>query len=869
MSSFLDPVHSAKILSDIESKVGRPVESLIQDLFSGIVGADQGLIRLFRLLEHTSQPAAIISQLEQVPQCGRFLASLLSVSPQLSDVLTQNPELTDVILSPDVLAEPFDSESVIEEGRRLIQHTSSYAHQLDRLRFVKQKYILRVAVLDLAGVLPQPEIWKRLSDLAKGVLTLAMEVAWQQFRQRFGGGQECPVFVICMGKFGGKELNYSSDIDLIFVTQDDVDPEIEQKLVKYSEMLRACLADRMGRGDLYRVDLRLRPFGSQGPIMTKMSALEAYYERYSEPWEHLAMIRSEVVGGRTEDIARWAELRGRIVFGKPRGVWVLENLSSVRQRAEDLGGGLDLKRGPGGIRDVEFLVQTLQMLHGKSFPDLQGAGTVDMLALLNSHGLVPSGAAMELKDGYEFLRKLEHRCQIIDGLQTHKLPTEEWQLKVISASMGSESLLGLQTELAFHRQRIRYWYELAYETESRPQSSRTETGWLHGLPGAELFEKSLHSNATSLERVELVLRQAPALVPVLKKSVALSEQVLTGEIEEQFDSSALFSQLHANSRPEEMAELMLSAWSRTCLRWLVAKDEDLGTMLQRNIDDFLNYTVMKIPGVRSVLAYGTYASGELSPASDADIVVFAVEGDSRFGVEKELKSFVQNLSKARAAGMPLAIDFRLRPEGRDGRMAVSLTQFKKYEKESMELWERFALGRSRFLKSDPELESVVNRATYGKPLDDLELAELLKMKKRIENERVSDKIRSRHLKLGNGGLDDIVWLVQLWLMRHPFAIESRVGVGLVSRIEALVSANLLSIFEGESLREGFAFLQNLRARMFLLGIGDDVFPENPDKLNQVAETLNMKDANVLLAEYKRITLANRRMFEDNLKRMQS
>lgn len=869
MSSTFESDSSRKLIVSLNERLGRDVDSTVSDMFAGCEGADSGLTRFVRLVESVSQPNALMAQIEQVPLCGKLLASLISLSPQLADVLAQNPELAETILSPDLLMEALDLEQILSDGRTMIQHTSSYTHQLDRLRFLKQKYILRIAVLDLGDMVSQPEIWRRISVLAQAILTLANEVAWNQFCSRFNVEGECPVYVLCMGKFGGRELNYSSDIDLIFVARDDVGPESESKLPKFAELLRACLADRMGRGELYRVDLRLRPFGSQGPMITKMSALESYYQRFSEPWEHLAMIRSEFVGADAEYRKRWEDIRSQIVFGKPRGVWVLENLVSVRKRAEDQGGQMDLKKGAGGIRDVEFLVQTLQMLLGSQHSSLKGSGTLLMLEKLQELKLIPQEAAQDLAGSYEFLRKLEHRCQIIDGLQTHKLPVDAELLTRVAGSMGFESVLALQTELSFHRQRIRRWYEEAFSGLIGKSMPEPHESWLNSLEGGDRFLRSLEVNQGSRARVDKVLNISPALIPVLKKSVSLSEQIISGEIEEAFDPEALISRLNSRSKPEEISQVMQSTWARTCLRWQLSDGLNLGRLLQRNLDSFLRATLLKIEGISSVITLGSYAAGELSPASDADIVAICDEDADRSVVERELTQFGSVLSKARVMGSPLTLDFRLRPEGRSGRLAVTLSQLRKYEIEAMELWERFALVRSRVIGESEELRSFVFDATLSEPLDDSGLNELLKMKKRIENERISPKVKARHIKLGNGGLDDVVWLVQLWMMRHPFSQEGEIDCGTQARIQSLVRSQLISVVEGEELIEGYQFLLDLRARMFFLGIGDDVMPENPDKLKRVAEVSGFSEPNDLLAEYTSTTRRLRDYFENGIERMKA
>lgn len=869
MSSFSDQNAAASNISRIEARVHRPVGSLVESLFVDIPSADAGLVRLSRLLDAQAQPSTTIAQIEAAPQCGRLLARLLAMSHQLGDVLVQNPELSDVVLSPEALTQNFTLEALLAEGRHLLSLTSSYTHQLDRLRFLKQKSLLQTAALDLGDVLPQHEIWRRITLLAEATLILILESAWNHFRARHGGPEACPLAVLGMGKFGGQELNYSSDIDIVFVAEDDLPKDQEDKTRKFAELVRAGLADRMGRGDLYRTDLRLRPFGSQGPIFSRIKALEAYYQRYSEPWEHLAMIRSKLIGASPEVNDRWQKLRDQTVFQKSRGSWVLETLAEMRRRTEDLGGASDLKRGSGGIRDVEFLVQTLQMIHGAKHPTVKGAGTLGMIQALDSENLLPAGSAHELAEGYTFLRRLEHRCQIVGGLQTHTLPTEDIALSSIASSMDFSTVHALQSTLQHHREKIRHWYNLAFNpSESDLKAADDSEPWQILLSGNEHLIQAARANATSIQRLEKIWREAPALVPEVKNSITLAEQVLSGEIEEPFDPTARLKGLSYASDPATLAIAVKTGWNRACLGWILSEGESLATLLTGQTDAFVLATLAQIPSVQAVYALGSYASGELAPTSDADILVFTEDLDNRTQAESDLQAFLKTLAKAKTVGLPVDLDFRLRPEGRTGRLAVSLNQFRKYEAESMETWERFALGRSRaIVDNNPEIGQAMNFAAFGRPLDDSGLIDLIKMKRRIEGERVSPKMRTRHLKLGNGGLDDIVWLVQLWMMRHPFLHQDSPSVTTPGRIQTVVNAQILTVVEGELLVHAHKFLSELRARLYLLGSGDDVFPENPDKLETLSSAMQINGANALLKQFIETTTAVRSIFEDGLKRM--
>lgn len=854
--SYLD-----RLATKVDDRARRELEVLFRE---GHVG-DKGAARFVRFLEAVNSPSAVLGQMAAAPHCARLLLQVVTTSHQLSDMVVQNPELGQMILSPDVLTAKSPTAVLVEEGRRLLAHASNYAHQLDRIRWLKQRHLLLTAALDLGDLEPQEEIWARLSDLAEAVLILMRDVVWEKV-----GEGECPVSLLGMGKFGGRELNYSSDLDLVFIVDDGVDEEGEKRARKFAEVLRGALAERMGRGDLYRVDLRLRPFGSQGPIVSRMRTIESYYDNYAETWEHQAMIRSLVIGNE-EVQTRWADLRERVAFKEGRGSWILDSIEAMRRKVEEHADDDDLKRGPGGIRDIEFQVQALQMVHGAAHPELRAKGTLEVLRRLRKMDLIPREVAGDLKESYQFLRKLEHRCQILSGLQTHKLPSDAEGRETVAAAMGYKTVHGLLTALEHHRVRTRQWYAAAFLRGSKEGTGGggEVSAWLGAMPDGERFEDSVKRNASSLARVTTVVTQAPALVPFLRTSVSLTEQILTGEVEEAMDEVDRFGVLRPTSPAEEFARVARNGWLRSLVRWLLVPGSDLGRSLAGHTDAAVHHIFGSIEGVAGVVGLGSLASRESSPGSDADLIVFVNETAERQGVERALRDRLSYLQAAKSAGSPVAIDLRLRPEGGLGRLGVSELAFTRYDETAMEVWERFALSRSRLIFGRSWIEDRVRTAAYGRPLDDQGLADLLHIKGRIEKERVMPKIRTRHLKLGNGGLDDVVWLVQLWFMRHPWLAGETASTGTKDRLQALVRGEMLTVVEGEALRQGYGFLMELRARLFLFGIADDVLPENPDRLEKLGAVMGLGDANGVLKAYGEVAGRVRGIYDEGIERLRA
>src|SRR5579862_1796331 len=228
---------------------------------------------------------------------------------------------------------------------------------------------------------------------------------------------------------------------------------------------------------------------------------------------------------------------------------------AMRARIEALAQEGDLKRGSGGIRDVEFLVQILQLLHGFGEPDLRVLGTIEAIRALDRHNVLDHAVCRNLRDGYEFLRMLENRCQLLGDRQTHSLPTDPAELDAVARLMGCQAAPDLLGKLQAHRRTLEALYTsflhqgqvvLDGETARGKLSKRlgpAGLAWFDSFPLSDAFYDALIDNRASLERVERILRRAPALVARFKRSTPLTELLLSGELEETFDGATAINEL--------------------------------------------------------------------------------------------------------------------------------------------------------------------------------------------------------------------------------------------------------------------------------------------------------------------------------------
>ena len=377
------------------------------------------------------------------PESLRAVVNLISISRFLFHFVCRHPAAMTIIGS---------GAPILPPAPRVIDP--------DLLLETKYRELLRIAAVDLEARQPYEQVLQDLSDLAVRTVRAALELAG------LGGALGKPRDAVCifaLGKLGAEELNFSSDLDLIYVSANGTDGEIEvfQKqlmdgLLRFSRLLE----ERSEKGFLYRVDLNLRPWGRSGPLFMALDDTEHYYEASSDAWERIAWLRARPVAGA---MALGVDLLQRLqpfIYRRSlssedldRFVSIKNDMASARRRR----GHWNVKVGEGGIRDVEFFVQILQLVNAARHPRLKSTSTLRSLSGLAECGLVPADDARDMRAAYLFLRRLENRLQMIDEQQTHELPEDAAHRLLLARSLGlpghsdDEFLEMFETELLVNR----------------------------------------------------------------------------------------------------------------------------------------------------------------------------------------------------------------------------------------------------------------------------------------------------------------------------------------------------------------------------------------------------------------------------------
>lgn len=733
----------------------------------------QGLQCLRKWVASFQNPQFLFSDLPSQKAGLLRIMRLASASQPLGQILLQNPDLGMALLAPIDREQLGSVDRLMVAGRKILSGASNEFHGWDRLRFFKQLYTLLITSEDLQGEVPQPEIWHQITCLAEAVLGLASE--WVS--QPVFGDLPVPFGVIGFGKLGAGELNYSSDIDLVFVLQPS-ESEVavdEQEVIKVCSKLTKVLEGKMGRGFLYRVDLRLRPYGRMGPLVVPFSVLESYYRNYSEPWERQALLRARIVFGSKELQVRFERLRVEMCFSRKPSESFLQAMVESLVRTRELKQGEDIKRSPGGIRDLEFYVQFLQLIYGVNNESVRRRPFFECVDALVEVGALSGADAILLKSAYTFLRKLEHRCQLFMDQQTHELPNSTEGQQLVAQLMGFETVAELRREWDLHRSVSSSFAARLGVLEKPGDSPSIEhlvvppsiAGWLSGLDKSGRLQTEVEKSTSGLAALNSVMVRAPRLLPQLRRHFGLTESIISGEVEEPGVLEGLVREV-IEERPIARDRLRLALTALALLSSYgssVLDSKVISELRTRLWDTYISQFLTAKNFSGSLFGLGSFGRSQLTVGSDLDVIALVAERELQEKAEQIAQDLLAEMRKLALEDVLMTLDFRLRPDGNKGLLVRSFAGFKAYALEGMMPWEVFALRHRRLVFGPNSAEAVLAEIEDG--FGAAGIAEILAMKARIEAERAYQLDPALDVKLGPGGLSDAEWLVGIYELHNP------------------------------------------------------------------------------------------------------
>ncbi len=565
MIEFQDRERARADIDILFQDIGAAYRKRIESLLAASPDPDRALHYLVSFRER--QPTAFRRSLAAAPQLQSLIA-VFSYSQFLSEELLRHPEWLDDITDVDRV---FTPEKYARSLSMFLNLQTPGTPLALSMAMYRRRQLLRIVVRDVLGFGALSEITEEISNLADGILEVGYNLIRGELMSRHGrpryrdeGGneRECGMAVIALGKLGGRELNYSSDIDLMFVYAGNGETsgpapisnkEFYKKVAnQYTELLSTYTAE----GLCYRVDLRLRPDGTLGEACISLDGAKQYYKTRARDWELQMMIKARVAAGDATAGRQLLDFVEPLTYSTSTDFTAIEAVSETRERiGEKLSrrrgprAALDVKLAPGGIRDIEFLAQCLQRLHGGRVPWVRHGGTMLALSRLSDKDLLSSAEYSRLASAYQFLRSLEHRLQLADDRQTHTLPSDPQALDQLAREMPGAQMDGrpsrdvLLRQLHAHLAAVQEIYGRIIHANRRSYSAPGNEG--APLEPADVGRPAEFS-ATNL--VRFLDHKAPGLAAVLADAgVRHGATALEHFLEKISNNDALLSLLNDDS----------------------------------------------------------------------------------------------------------------------------------------------------------------------------------------------------------------------------------------------------------------------------------------------------------------------------------
>ena len=473
---FRDPARADRELQAIaeDPHARELLGELLADVLAALAASadpDAALARLERFARASGSSAALLSHLRADPRMIDVLATTFGASPFMAEILIRHPGWFYWLSEPEVLARSRTKDEVARDLEAVLEPLHTEERRLDALRLAKRREILHIGMRDLLRLSTVEDTVGALSLLAEALIEAACLVAEDGLRTALGlrplpapahgRAARTGFTVLGLGKLGGGELNFSSDVDLVYLYAADRGrvpggasaPDRGDYFQALARRVTSALVEVTGEGYVYRVDLRLRPEGRSGSVARSLRSFEEYYRARGATWERLALLKAWPVGGDRALGARFLERVRPFVYGRPFDAAALEDVRRVKQQidrrvAQRAQTHRHVKLGVGGIREIEFICQVMQVRFGGRHRSLRERSTLGALDALRRARLLALEEHDALVKAYLFLRDVENKLQMVSDAQVHSLPEAPEEVRACAVRLGYRSREGLRAEEA-------------------------------------------------------------------------------------------------------------------------------------------------------------------------------------------------------------------------------------------------------------------------------------------------------------------------------------------------------------------------------------------------------------------------------------
>jgi [glutamine synthetase] adenylyltransferase / [glutamine synthetase]-adenylyl-L-tyrosine phosphorylase len=849
--------------------------------------------------------------IEKFPLGEATLLHLLALSSVAAARITQNPELLVWLSQPQVSNQTRDQIEMANElyGR---DDGNVAENNFAALRRWKNREMTRIALRELAHAAALEETTAELSQIAE-ICVREVYRFWNAKLREAQGAPAAEFAILALGKLGGRELNYSSDVDLIFLygEEGEISPRLSyhQWFNRLAEKILETFSTRHPEGPLFRIDLRLRPEGSAGPLARSLESMENYYAGFGETWERIALIKARGIGGDRELAYEFLRQHQPFIYPRSHTPDLLEEIAAIKRRIERevlRSDALerDVKLGRGGIREIEFIVQTMQFIHGGRYIFLRQTSALEALRALSHLELIPRNQVVDLDRAYRFLRQVEHRLQIEAEQQTHTLPRDTAALERISRSLGFAQANEFSTALRKTMERVR----ATFDQFVAPRQAGSSPDDLSFFKDEKLAVRSLGDllKPTSASHIaprtkQVFAKLRPALLGQFAKAAdpdaALNQFVrfvqayglrgllfellatnptLLELIVRTFDCSRFAADLLIR-RPQLLEEItrdksfnqprsIAEHWARlesfgasaTSLDPVRAyRQRQTLRIVMRNVLGIANDPVIfaelsdlaqacltftnRLLGGEDLTIIAVGKFGGRELSYGADLDVIFVGENSRAA-----QNLIATATQPSSEGAIAALDTRLRPDGEKGPLVAPLAAYEAYYRDRAQLWEIQAVTRARPISGALQdayiaIAEKIWRTAGQQP--DL-FAKIDNMLQRIQRDRSSGS-EFLDFKTGVGGMIEAEFLVQ--------ALQMRSGIwqpNWETALTALQTSRLVSEADATRAAESYDLLRRIETALRRFENKNvSALPAQPEEQQKLAKRLDYKKLEQFVKEY--------------------
>lgn len=836
----------------------------------GVVLIPESEANLLRMLDAFFDPKLFIRDCISYPFFAKVFMLVAGHSNYLTDIVVRDPGPFYSLLADGFLQQRTRALHLKQTIRTGLLAYRTFDKKIAFLKNVKRRQTLKIALRDMLGYDTLSETTETLSLLAKVISQSVFTLCFNRSAEKLSGKILRPDYtIIALGKLGGNELNYSSDIDLMVFYKKN---KKIGRVVEYFEVLTETIrlfSSEMSHPDengyLYRVDFRLRPDGKAAPLCRTLNDTLRYYESRGEHWERQMLLKSGFVAGSKRLYDQFLSYVSHYIYPASAFSSPLEQIKRLRKNILKANRNeFNIKLSSGGIRDIEFGIQALQLIYGGKNSSIRSGNTLHAIELLHKKDLLNDDEKMQLTEAYSFYRKIEHYLQIMNDTQTHTIPDTGEISEKLTAYFGYASFTEFIAAVNARKVLVKKFYRSVIIDEEQAQSvqedferinfKNAESAWKNflylkegkGLAGTKQFD---NISIKAFDRIEAsllsVLFTSPDPDRLLTNFTRILNKVILPSVwYEQLKDKHFFDAFAALCSSNYLGFELLISNRNLQERFLTGKvfeplqpgleysveeiyftlstqftvdmltpdqmSEQISFFIKEKIELFLSSELENLGAGDKicVLLAGSIASETMSFTSDVDIV-FIKEESYEFPELQEF--FFSFLSRLKNYMSPLEIDVRLRPEGSTSVIIFNTSAYKKYLTERARIWEFQAMTKMIPLYGNislfKKIKKYANKVISGKSLDYI-ASEVMLMRKKIIQSKMGES-GILNLKRCIGGYQDLEFIVQFLILRESAYLALRGVAEFYSVLRYLKRKNVLSEKDFLVIKENYKFLKTL------------------------------------------------------------